>query len=108
MAEEKLVEVDLERLKRREQQRVQSPEYREFYVNSMNIEVTFNDFTLVFGETVTATQDLLKVEQKVGVIMTPEHALACLKALAKILKKYEHTFGKIRQQDDDDIQPELQ
>jgi hypothetical protein len=108
MAEdEKLIEIDTERLKRREQQRVKSPNYRELYVNSMNMEVTFNDVKLIFGETVTATHDLLKVEEHIGLTMTPEHALLCLKALTKILKKYENTFGKIRRQDDDDIQPEI-
>jgi hypothetical protein len=108
MAEdEKLVEIDIQKLKQRKQERTNGADYREIYANSMTMEVTFNDVKLIFGETLIATQELLKVESHVGIIMTPEHALACLKALAKILKKYESTFGKIRQQDDDDIQPEV-
>ncbi len=106
--ENKLTEINYEKLKTRKQVREKSPEYREFYSNSMNLEVTFHDFTLIFGEIVVATQDELKINEKVGVIMSPEHALACAKALDKILKNYVQQFGPIREQPGaDDLEPHV-
>ncbi len=95
---DQLVEVDYEKLKKRKQTRSRSPSFVEVYSNSMNMEVTFNDIKLLFGEIIVATQDELQVEEKVSVIMSPEHALACVKAMDKILKKYVTNFGPIREQ----------
>jgi len=106
--ENKLTEIDYEKLKTRKQVREKSSDYREFYVNSMNLEVTFHDFTLVFGEIEVATQDELKISEKVGVVMSAEHALACAKALDKVLKNYVQRFGPIREQPRaGEIEPEV-
>ena len=106
--ENKLTEIDYEKLKTRKQTREKTPDYREFYVNSLNLEVTFHDFTLIFGEIAVATQDELKINEKVGIVMSPEHALACAKALDRVLKNYVQRFGPVREQPGaGDIEPEV-
>ena len=63
---------------------------------------------LIFGEIAVATQDELRIEEKVGILMSPEHALACAKALDKILKNYVLRFGPIREQPGADVvQPQV-
>lgn len=106
--ENKLKEVDFEKLKTRKQTRERTPDYREIYSNSMNMEVTFHDVKLIFGEIAVATQDELRIEEKVGITMTPEHALASARAMDKILKKYVQQFGPIREQPGaDDQEPQV-
>lgn len=105
--ENKLEEIDYEKLKTRKQVREKTQGYGEVYANSMNMEVTFNDVKLIFGEITVATRDELKIEEKVGILMTPEHALSCAKALDKVLKNYVRRFGPIREQPGgDDLEPQ--
>jgi hypothetical protein len=62
----------------------------------MNVEVTFNDFTVYFGELVEATPEKLVTKDKAAVIMGPEEAKSVVEVLARQIEQYEAMFGPIR------------
>jgi hypothetical protein len=53
------------------------------------------DISLVFGEIVGAEGEILNVEQRVRVTMSPQHAKALVMVLAQNLTNYEKTIGPI-------------
>ncbi|HLE63813.1 MAG TPA: DUF3467 domain-containing protein [Pyrinomonadaceae bacterium] len=92
------VAINYEKLKKRRPTRNKASNFLEIYANSMNMEASFHDFKLFFGETTVATQEELVIEEKIAVVMSPEHALACLKALKGAIENYVAAFGPIREQ----------
>lgn len=88
--------IDLEKLKSRPRHRVRSEKFVSLYSNSLNVEVSFNDFKLFFGRILEATPEKLVTEDGVEIIMGPEETLAVADVLNKQLKIYEDTFGPIR------------
>jgi hypothetical protein len=49
----------------------------------------------VFGEIMGAEGDIVNVEQRVRVTMSPQHAKALVMVLAQNLTNYENTIGPI-------------
>lgn len=88
--------IDLDKLKNRPRERVRSENFVSRYSNSLNIEVSFSDFKFFFGEILEATEEKLKVEEYISVIVTPEEARSIADLLLKQVKLYEATFGPIR------------
>jgi hypothetical protein len=93
---DKLVEIDYEKLKDRPKTRTQAENFVSTYSNAMNVEVTFTDFKLFFGEIVEATHDKLVTVDRVAVLITPEQARLIAKVLTKQIEQYESRFGPIR------------
>ena len=88
--------IDWEKLKQRPKTRSQGDNFISVYANSTNIEVTFNDFKLFFGEILEATEEKLVTEDRVVVLMTPEQARLVSNLLVEQLEKYEAVYGAIR------------
>lgn len=97
MAEEADVPViDFEKLKSRPKTRTQAANFVSLYSNSLNVEVTFTDFKLFFGEVLEASQERLVTEDRVVVLVAPEEARLIAKVLTEQVEKYEAAFGPIR------------
>lgn len=88
--------IDVEKLKNRPRERVRGEGFISKYSNSLNVEVSFSDFKFFFGEIMEATEEKLKVEEFVSVIVTPEEARSIRDLLIKQIEIYEATFGAIR------------
>ncbi len=88
--------IDFEQLKKRPKTRTRSDDFYSLYSNSLNVEATFNDVKLFFGQVVEATQEKVVLEEDVAIILTPEQAKSILKALTSALENYESTYGPIR------------
>jgi hypothetical protein len=73
-----------------------SPDFQSYYANSARITVNVWDFRLLLGEVEEATQELLRVSEKVKITMSPQHAKVFSRVLAENVKKYEETFGEIK------------
>lgn len=93
---DKLNEVDWEKLKERPKTRSKAEGFVSVYANSMNIEVTFNDFKLFFGEILEATQEKLVTEDRVVILMSPEQTKLVANVLVEQLATYEAVYGPIR------------
>lgn len=88
--------IDFNKLKNRPRERVRTADFVSKYSNSLNVEVSFNEFKFFFGEILEATEEKLKVEEYISVVVTPEEARSIADLLVKQLKLYESMFGPIR------------
>ena len=61
------------------------------YSNSVQLEISFYDFKLKFGE-----GGVGGVLNRANIIMSPQHTKALTVVLAKHLKDYENKFGEIK------------
>ena len=75
---------------------VRAEHYIKHYSNSAQLQVSPWDFTFVFGEVEPSTDGTFKVEQKVGVVMSPQHAKALLGILSTNIQEYEKHAGEIQ------------
>lgn len=75
----------------------QSEKFMSIYSNSANLEVTPWDFKFVFGALVSQGQGKPpKIENKVEVLMSPQHAKVLLTLFANNLALYEKQVGEIK------------
>jgi hypothetical protein len=65
------------------------------YANSTNMETSFVDFQLFFGDIIEASAERLVTEDKLRIIMSPQHAKAVLALMERQIKAYEDAFGVI-------------
>jgi Protein of unknown function (DUF3467) len=76
---------------------VRSSSYVSIYSNSANLEVTPWDFKLIFGAIVRSeTGKLPKIENRLEVVMSPQHAKALLGIFASNVQEYEKQMGEIK------------
>lgn len=73
---------------------VRSDDFVTFYANSAHIEITVWDVQLIFGELVRSG-DKVVAEQRVRVIMSPQHAKALAGILNTNVREYESKIGPI-------------
>ena len=71
-----------------------SPDFHSVYANSARVRTSFYDFSIVFGE-ISAVDDKLEREERVQVVMSPQHAKALLKVIEKNVAAWEERFGAI-------------
>jgi hypothetical protein len=76
--------------------REQSSGFQTIYVNNAQIALSFFDIKLLFGEVVSASDEGVKVLEKLAVYMSPEHAVAFHRVLGSQLQVYRDRFGEIR------------
>jgi hypothetical protein len=73
----------------------QTPDYREGYSNSIQVQTSVWDFRLTFG---TAHQDKaeeITVQPFQTIYLSPQWAKALCNLLGQNVVQYEHTFGPI-------------
>ena len=88
--------IDFEKLKQRTAKRIRTPDFVSIYSSSANIETSFNDLELFFGQIVEATTESLVLEERIAIILTPEQAKSVLRALQTSIESYETLYGPIR------------
>lgn len=76
-----------------------SPFYSS-YANSAQVQVTYFDFRISFGEMSEITPTKLVVTNNMQVVMTPEHAKLLVGILSRNVENYEKQFGAIRESQD--------
>lgn len=73
----------------------QSPDYRENYANSVQVRVSVWDFFLAFGLIHQDSPEVVNVENKQGIYLSPQQAKALLNILSQNIAQYEQAFGAI-------------
>jgi len=75
---------------------VRSQGFVSIYSNSAQLDVTPWDFRLTFGELKPEANKPPKIEQLVGVVMSPQHAKALVQILSTFVQEYEKNVGEIK------------
>jgi hypothetical protein len=87
-------------------ERVDAPDIRTYYANSVDILFSVYDFALTLGQMRSRSLDSVLVEQQARLIMSPQHMKVLAKLLADKVATYEATFGTIPVQPSDQASPE--
>jgi hypothetical protein len=74
-----------------------TPDYREGYANSVQVQISVWDFRLSFART-EQSPDELNVNVFQAIDLSPQQAKAVCNLLAQNLAQYERTFGPINLQ----------
>ena len=74
---------------------VRTPEYREGYANSVQVQKSVWDFRLTFGTAYQETAEQITINTFQTVYLSPQQAKALCSLLEQNLLQYEHTFGAI-------------
>ncbi len=77
--------------------RVKSPDSRIFYSNNATVVATQWDIHVYFGQVRESEPGKMIADESIGIIMTPEHAVALSNILKHALEQYEASNGKIRE-----------
>jgi hypothetical protein len=72
-----------------------TPDYRESYANSVQVQKSVWDFRLTFGTAFQETADQITINTFQTVYLSPQQAKALCNVLGQNLIQYEHTFGAI-------------
>jgi flagellar protein FlaG len=74
---------------------VRSPDYREGYANSVQVQKSVWDFRLTFGTAFQETAEQITINTFQTVYLSPQQAKALCNVLGQNLVQYEQTFGQI-------------
>lgn len=78
---------------------VRVPAFVSTYSNNAQLRTSNWDVSCVFGEIVgEESAGAPIIEQRVSVVMSPQHAKAFLRLLQENIRKYEEAFGEIKWQ----------
>jgi Protein of unknown function (DUF3467) len=72
-----------------------TPDYRESYANSVQVQKSVWDFRLTFGTAYQETAEQITINTFQTVYLSPQQAKALCNVLEQNLLQYEHTFGAI-------------
>ena len=72
-----------------------SPEYREGYANSVQVQKSVWDFRLTFGTAYQEKVDEITISAFQTIYLSPQQAKALCNVLGQNLVQYEQTFGTI-------------
>jgi flagellar protein FlaG len=72
-----------------------TPEYREGYANSVQVQKSVWDFRLTFGTAYQEVAEQITINTFQTVYLSPQQAKALCALLEQNLLQYEHTFGTI-------------
>ena len=73
-----------------------SPEFREGYANSIQVNVSVWDFLLTFGRLQQQTPELVEVMNFQNIYLSPQQAKALMMILTQNIQNYEKAFGEIK------------
>ena len=74
---------------------VNAPDYRDTYVNSVQVRVSVWDFHLVLGTLHQDSPDAVTIHNSQGIYLSPQQAKALWNILGQNLAQYQQTFGNI-------------
>jgi hypothetical protein len=74
---------------------VRTPDYREGYANSVQVQKSVWDFRLTFGTAYQETAEEITINAFQTVYLSPQQAKALCSVLEQSLLQYEHAFGTI-------------
>jgi hypothetical protein len=77
------------------QQFTKAEDFKSIYSNNAQFTMSPWDVVFVFGENQSVKDNILLVEQKMRVVMSPQHAKIFSQVLSDQVSKYEQTFGPI-------------
>ena len=72
-----------------------TPDYREGYANSVQVQKSVWDFRLSFGTAFQDTAELITINTFQTVYLSPQQAKALCNVLQQNVLQYEHAFGAI-------------
>ena len=72
-----------------------TPDYREGYANSVQVQKSVWDFRLTFGTAYQEVAEQITINTFQTVYLSPQQAKALCGLLEQNLLQYEHTFGTI-------------
>ncbi len=72
-----------------------TPDYREGYANSVQVQKSVWDFRLTFGTAYQETAEQITINTFQTVYLSPQQAKALCNVLGQNLVQYEHAFGAI-------------
>jgi hypothetical protein len=72
-----------------------TPDYREGYANSVQVQMSVWDFRLSFGTAQQDTPEQVTIRNFQAVYLSPQQAKALWNVLAQNLAQYEQAFGQI-------------
>jgi hypothetical protein len=72
-----------------------TPDYREGYANSVQVQKSVWDFRLSFGTAYQETAETITINAFQTIYLSPQQAKALCNVLEQNLLQYEHTFGAI-------------
>jgi hypothetical protein len=72
-----------------------SPDYRESYANSVQVQMSVWDFRLSFGTAHQDTAEEITINTFHAIYLSPQQAKALWNVLGQNLAQYEQTFGHI-------------
>ncbi|MEO5936578.1 MAG: DUF3467 domain-containing protein [Terriglobales bacterium] len=73
-----------------------SPDFREGYANSVQINVSVWDFRLTFGRLQQQTPEIVEVSNFQNIYLSPQQAKALLMIMQQNVENYEKAFGEIK------------
>jgi Protein of unknown function (DUF3467) len=74
---------------------VRSPDYREGYANSVQVQKSVWDFRLTFGTAYQETVEEITINSFQTIYLSPQQAKALCSVLEQNLLQYEQAFGTI-------------
>ncbi len=84
---------------------VKGPSFASSYCNNIAYAVNLIDFVLIFGEAIDATPDVVTVEQRARITMSPVQAKVLSAILTDQIANYEARSGKVLEIPEGMIQP---
>src|SRR5271154_2922852 len=72
-----------------------TPDYREGYANSVQVQKSVWDFRLTFGTAYQESAETITINAFQTVYLSPQQAKALCNVLEQNLLQYEHAFGTI-------------
>jgi flagellar protein FlaG len=85
---------------------VEVPDYRESYANSVQVRVSVWDFQLVFGLASSEGPDQVTIRNHDAIYLSPQQAKALWNVLGQNLAQYEHAFGTLNLEPQDQNIPQ--
>jgi hypothetical protein len=74
---------------------VRTPDYREGYANSVQVQKSVWDFRLTFGTAYQETVEEITISSFQTIYLSPQQAKALCSVLEQNLLQYEQAFGSI-------------
>lgn len=82
------------------QTKTRAGSYQVIYANSAVVSTAYYDMRLHFNDVLSADKSGIFLEEKVSIVMSPEHTKELHRVLGEGLAHYEKKFGSIRSRPD--------